>query len=157
GCAARPLPFDDLALLGYRADDRTGTVHRLTHHRPDLALGRDRALRARRRAVGGHGRTVYLCRDAPAAREERPMTIDLFAYLNRVGYTDTDPVKPTAAMLSNLHWSHLLNVPFENLDIRPLHRQISLDLAAIEDKVVARRRGGFCYELNGLLAAALTQ
>jgi N-hydroxyarylamine O-acetyltransferase len=83
------------------------------------------------------------------------MTIDLHAFLNRIGYDG--PIEPTAAMLSDLHWSHLCQVPFENLDIRPLHRRISLDLAALEEKIVVRRRGGFCYELNSLFAAALAE
>lgn len=83
------------------------------------------------------------------------MTIDLAAYLDRIGYEG--PVTPTADVLAELHWRHLLAVPFENLDIRPLDIGIRLDLAAIEGKVVQRRRGGFCYELNSLLAAALTE
>jgi N-hydroxyarylamine O-acetyltransferase len=43
----------------------------------------------------------------------------------------------------------MLAVPFENLDI-PLGIPIELSLPAIYDKIVRRRRGGFCYELNGL-------
>jgi N-hydroxyarylamine O-acetyltransferase len=45
-------------------------------------------------------------------------------------------------------------VPFENLDIG-LGRPITLDEAALYAKIVSRRRGGFCYELNGLFAALL--
>ena len=48
-------------------------------------------------------------------------------------------------------------MPFENLDIRPLGRSIDFDLAALEEKIVRRRRGGFCYELNGLFAALLRE
>jgi N-hydroxyarylamine O-acetyltransferase len=50
---------------------------------------------------------------------------------------------------------HLLRVPFENLDI---HRgvPIVLDLDMIIEKVVARRRGGYCYELNSAFGALLT-
>lgn len=83
------------------------------------------------------------------------MTIDLSAYLERIGYAG--PVEPTVDVLAELHWRHLLAVPFENLDIRPLDIGIRLDLPAIAEKVVRRRRGGFCYELNSLLAAALGQ
>lgn len=78
---------------------------------------------------------------------------DVAAYLDRIGYAG--PVAPTVTVLSEIQWAHLQSVPFENLDIRPLHREIVLDLAALEDKIVRRRRGGFCYELNGLLAEAL--
>jgi N-hydroxyarylamine O-acetyltransferase len=45
-------------------------------------------------------------------------------------------------------------VPFENLDIH-LGRRIELDEEAIFEKIVMRRRGGFCYEHNGLFAAVL--
>ena len=53
--------------------------------------------------------------------------------------------------MSRLHLQHLLTVPFENLDIH-LGRPIALDEAALFDKIVTRRRGGFCYECNGLFA-----
>ena len=74
------------------------------------------------------------------------------AYLNRIGYHGT--LEPTAATLEALQRAHLLAVPFENLDIG-LGRPIVLDQAALFDKIVVRRRGGFCYELNGLFAALL--
>jgi N-hydroxyarylamine O-acetyltransferase len=56
--------------------------------------------------------------------------------------------------LRNLHRVHILTVPFENLDI--LHgREIVLDPDALIRKVVERRRGGFCYELNGAFSVLL--
>lgn len=79
--------------------------------------------------------------------------IDVVAFLDRIGYDG--PVEPTATTLSEIHWAHLQTVPFENLDICPLGRSIDFDLAALEDKIVRRRRGGFCCELNGLLAEVL--
>ena len=51
----------------------------------------------------------------------------------------------------------MLFVPFENLDIVPLHTPIRLDEQALYDKIVRRRRGGFCYELNGMFAWLLRQ
>jgi N-hydroxyarylamine O-acetyltransferase len=78
--------------------------------------------------------------------------IDVAAYLHRIAYAG--PLAPTAETLRGLHLAHLLAVPFENLDIG-LGRPIALDEAALFDKIVARRRGGFCYELNGLFAALL--
>ncbi len=77
---------------------------------------------------------------------------DLAAYLDRICYRG--PTEPTAATLRALHLAHLLAVPFENLDIH-LGRRISLDEDALLDKIVRRRRGGFCYELNGLFAGLL--
>lgn len=78
------------------------------------------------------------------------MNID--AYLQRIGYTG--PVVPTLETLRGLHYAHLLTVPFENLSIH-LREPIVLDEARLFEKVVARKRGGFCYELNGLFAALL--
>ena len=45
-------------------------------------------------------------------------------------------------------------MPFENLSIH-LAAPISLDEPDLIDKIVRRRRGGFCYELNGALALLL--
>jgi N-hydroxyarylamine O-acetyltransferase len=87
--------------------------------------------------------------------QDDEMTIDVAAFLDRIGYRG--PVEPTASALTGMHWAHLQSVPFENLDIRPLGRRISLDLADLEDKIFRRRRGGFCYELNGLLAEVLRE
>lgn len=80
--------------------------------------------------------------------------MDLAAYLRRISYSG--PLEPTLETLRALHYAHLLAVPFENLDI---HRQVPivLDEARFFDKIVRHRRGGFCYELNGLFAALLRQ
>ncbi|MFN8453201.1 MAG: arylamine N-acetyltransferase [Anaerolineae bacterium] len=79
---------------------------------------------------------------------------DLSAYLQRLHYTGS--LDPTAETLRALHLAHLHAVPFENLDII-LGQPILLDEAALYRKIVARRRGGFCYELNGLFAALLRE
>jgi N-hydroxyarylamine O-acetyltransferase len=78
--------------------------------------------------------------------------MDLQAYLRRMNYHGE--LAPTAATLRDLHRAHLLAVPFENLDIQ-LGRPILLEQDALFDKIVTRRRGGFCYELNGLFALLL--
>jgi N-hydroxyarylamine O-acetyltransferase len=83
------------------------------------------------------------------------MTIDFDAYLDRIGYAG--PRRSTAAVLRDLQRAHLLAVPFENLDINPIGTPIVLSPDALFHKVVVRRRGGFCYELNGLFAIALEQ
>ena len=82
------------------------------------------------------------------------MEMDIQGYLRRINYRSERA--PTAATLRELHRAHLLAVPFENLDIH-LGRPISLDQEALFDKIVTRRRGGFCYELNGLFALLLRQ
>ncbi len=72
---------------------------------------------------------------------------DVDAYLRRIG-------ADRSSSLAELHEHHLMHVPFENLSIHRGER-IVLDEAALVDKVVAQRRGGFCYELNGAFAALL--
>lgn len=73
-------------------------------------------------------------------------------YLKRIAYGK--PVKPDVQTLHELQHAHLLAVPFENLDIG-WKRLIRLDSASLWDKIVGQRRGGFCYELNGLFAELL--
>lgn len=80
--------------------------------------------------------------------------MDVDAYLRRIGYDG--PRDASAGALRSLHRVHMLAVPFENLDIH-LGRPIALDQAALFEKIVGRRRGGFCYELNGLFAALLRE
>ena len=75
--------------------------------------------------------------------------MDPDAYLARIGAER--PAAPTAEALRGLQVAHVLRVPFEILDI-VIGRPISLELPAMYDKIVVRRRGGFCYELNGLFA-----
>jgi N-hydroxyarylamine O-acetyltransferase len=74
------------------------------------------------------------------------------AYLNRVAVTP--PVIVDAAAFRALHRAHQVAVPFENLSIH-IPEPISLDEADLVDKIVRRRRGGFCYELNGGFALLL--
>lgn len=80
--------------------------------------------------------------------------MDVAAYLARIGYEGT--LEPTLETLRNLHRAHLLNVPYENLDIH-LGRTLTLSLPDIFDKLVTQRRGGWCFELNGLFAWALRE
>jgi N-hydroxyarylamine O-acetyltransferase len=80
------------------------------------------------------------------------MNVD--AYLERIHYDGLRT--PTAETLRRLHLAHLSAVPFENLSIH-WGEPIVLDDGALFEKVVTRRRGGFCYELNGLFAALLRE
>jgi len=74
------------------------------------------------------------------------------AYLNRVGLAA--PVAGDAEGLRTLHRAHQLTVPFENLSIH-LGEPVSLYEPDLIGKIVRRRRGGFCYELNGAFALLL--
>lgn len=73
-------------------------------------------------------------------------------YLDRLGISTVPP--PTLDGLRVLHAAHLDQVPFENLSIH-LGEEIVLDPEALVAKIVDRRRGGFCYELNGAFATLL--
>ena len=79
---------------------------------------------------------------------------DLQAYLRRIGYAG--PLDPTLAVLERLHLAHATHIPFESLDVL-LGRPIRLDLAGLQEKLVAGGRGGYCFEQNLLLAAALRE
>lgn len=78
--------------------------------------------------------------------------MDVASYLGRIKYSGS--VFPTADVLRELHVRHLLSVPFENLSIH-WNEPIILREEALFEKIVIRKRGGFCYELNGLFAALL--
>lgn len=78
--------------------------------------------------------------------------MDLEAYLRRIEYDG--PRAVSAAVLRSLHRQHLFTVPFENLDI-PLKTPIRLEPPLLYEKIVGHRRGGFCYELNGLFCELL--
>lgn len=78
--------------------------------------------------------------------------LDLDAYLSRIGYEG--PRTATVDTLHALVRAHTTTIPFENLEII-LGRGIPLDLDALQDKLIRRRRGGYCFENAGLFAAAL--
>jgi len=78
--------------------------------------------------------------------------VDVDAYLERISYDGSR--EPSEGTLADLHRAHMLAVPFENLDIH-LGVENVLDPEHVFDKIVTRRRGGWCYELNGLFALLL--
>ena len=78
--------------------------------------------------------------------------MDVDAYLNRINYNG--PRDVNAETLRALQVAHLMSVPFENLSIHA-NEAIVLDEDALFTKIVDQRRGGFCYECNGLFAGLL--
>ena len=78
--------------------------------------------------------------------------MNVTAYLDRINYRGS--LLPTAETLRALQVAHLLTVPFENLSIHA-KQPIVLEDEALFGKIVERKRGGFCYECNGLFAALL--
>lgn len=78
--------------------------------------------------------------------------LDVGAYLDRLGLSGDLP--PTLDTLTAVHRAHLAAIPFENLQLL-LDRPVPLDVPSLTDKMVRHHRGGYCYEQNLLLAAAL--
>lgn len=84
------------------------------------------------------------------------MKLNIQAYLERLNYpfNDRRSLAPDAETLRALQVAHLMTVPFENLSIHAAE-PIVLEDDALFTKIVGKRRGGFCYEANGLFAALL--
>lgn len=80
--------------------------------------------------------------------------MQIHEYFERVRYRGSGA--PTLETLNALHRAHVFNIPYENLDIH-LGRTLHLDSAHIFQKLVRARRGGWCYEMNGVFAWALRE
>lgn len=80
-----------------------------------------------------------------------PESFPIDAYLARIGLVDKPAV--SLAGLTTLMRAQLFAVPFENIYVQA-GVQVSLEQAAIVDKIIHQRRGGYCYEVNGLFAWA---
>ncbi|MRS15836.1 N-hydroxyarylamine O-acetyltransferase [Enterobacteriaceae bacterium RIT691] len=78
----------------------------------------------------------------------------LSAYLIRLNWADR--VDVSLETLRALHLRHNCSIPFENLDVL-LPREIQLDDQSLEDKLITARRGGYCFEQNGLFERALRE
>ncbi|MDH6117474.1 N-hydroxyarylamine O-acetyltransferase [Kitasatospora sp. GAS204A] len=82
------------------------------------------------------------------------MTVDLQRYAARIGWDGEH--RATAETLRSLHRAHICGIPFENLEALG-GTAPSLDLDALQAKLVDGPRGGYCYEHNTLFAAVLEQ
>jgi Arylamine N-acetyltransferase len=82
------------------------------------------------------------------------MSSFLTSYFARLNWTEAAEV--SEATLRALHLRHNCTIPFENLDVL-LPREIQLDDQSLEDKLIAARRGGYCFEQNGLFERALRE
>ena len=80
--------------------------------------------------------------------------MNLQGYFDRIGYRGT--AEPTTANLRAIHRAHALSIAYENLDVL-LQRPVTQDIEAIYEKIVVQGRGGWCYEMNGLLCWALRE
>ncbi len=87
------------------------------------------------------------CSNTKYAKHAKRMEVDVKQTLDRISYTGSR--QTTLSVLAALQQAFLLTVPFENLDIHQA-RPILLEPGAAEHKIVEEKRGGFCYESNGL-------
>lgn len=83
---------------------------------------------------------------------EPTTTLDLDSYFTRIGYSG--PRTPTVATLQAIVHHHTQTIPFENLNPY-LRLPVKLDLGSLQNKLIHNRRGGFCFEQNGLLRQVL--
>src|ERR1700754_601193 len=82
-------------------------------------------------------------------------TVDLAAYFDRIGYGGR--AEPTVETVRGLVAAHNQSIPFENLDPLLGIPVADLSATALTDKLVYRRRGGYCYEQNGLMGYVLAE
>ncbi len=75
-------------------------------------------------------------------------------YLKRIGYSGK--LTPTEDILKEIHRLHLLSIPFENLDIH-LNKRLILNKDHLIKKILIQKRGGYCYELNGMFYLLLKE
>lgn len=80
--------------------------------------------------------------------------MDVHEYLSRIGFVG--PAVPTLNVLRSVHTCHLLSVPFEDLTVHSGGR-VQLELPLLYEKIVKKRRGGFCFENNLLFSWLLSQ
>ena len=78
--------------------------------------------------------------------------VNLNAYFERIGFAGS--IAPTLATLELIHALHPATIPFENLNPL-LGLPVLLDQESLERKLLAERRGGYCFEHNTLLMAML--
>ncbi len=81
--------------------------------------------------------------------------LDLTAYFDRIGYPGSS--EPTLETLHSLVAAHNRSIPFENLDPLLGIPVADLSASALAEKLVQRRRGGYCYEHNGLMGYVLEE
>lgn len=102
--------------------------------------------------AGRTSRAMHMIRGRDGGFSVVSEPFDLDAYLRRIDYAG--PRVPTLATLQAIHARQPAAIPFEGLDPF-LGRPVSLDLGSLQEKLVRQRRGGYCFEFNALMGAAL--
>ena len=80
---------------------------------------------------------------------------DIMGYLNRLGIDEIP--EPTRENLDKLVYAHLTHIPYENLEYCIEKGYPDLTIGGLYNKIVERKRGGYCFELNGLFYALLKE
>jgi N-hydroxyarylamine O-acetyltransferase len=81
--------------------------------------------------------------------------MDLQAYFDRIGFKENKAESETER-LYRVHRCHMLSIPFENIDVYN-DRTVSVEPEAVFEKLVIKKRGGYCFEMNCLFAAVLKE
>ncbi len=82
--------------------------------------------------------------------------MDIQKYFKRIGLAENTKIEQTYEFLKVLQYANVTNVPYENLDLVD-KIPLSLEPADLYDKIVNRARGGYCFEVNGLLSHMLSE
>lgn len=82
--------------------------------------------------------------------------MDIQAYFRRIGMPEDTVVTHTYEFLKQLQYHHVTHVPYENLDLID-KKLLSLEPEDVYEKMVNQHRGGYCFEVNGLLSVILNQ
>lgn len=86
----------------------------------------------------------------------KEVEFDSAKYFTRIGVNPQEENQhPTLELLESILLSHMQAIPFENLDVAVMKKTVSMKLGDVADKLVENQRGGYCFEHNVLLAAAL--
>jgi len=82
--------------------------------------------------------------------------LNIPAFFKRIGLPENTEITHTRELLDEIQYHQVLTVPYENLDILD-GIPLSLEAEHLFDKIVTRGRGGYCFEVNGLLSAMLKE
>lgn len=81
------------------------------------------------------------------------MPFDLKAYYERIGFMPAG-TESQKELLEGIHYKHITSIPFEAIEPY-MNREVAVDIDSVFEKLVTRRRGGYCFEQNELLCSAL--
>lgn len=101
-------------------------------------------------------RIPWMIVSAPSHREMAITQAQLASIFERIKYPESRHASDLLQLLSELQKYFLAHIPFETLALHySVDKHVSLEISDIYDKVVVRKRGGYCHELNTLMSAVL--